>query len=420
MSDVWLLPSGHSSAFLPEGSALRRLPRGPRRPRAKDFILNKFETRALVYDAFWHADGERILLVGPPPLNLEPEIAKAHYLALPSRMPLRFAYHTTASVMLTELAGAPPGTTAIEMQLEAERFELRVQPNSSADLAGRRVLFTMSKDNDLAWIREWAHYGAAIHGVDAIILFDNGSTRYEPAEIEATLRTIRGIERAAVISWPYRYGATDLAAIPNPYYGLFLQIASMSVVLRRYAARAFGILNCDIDELPFSPAGETVFDLANASPHGLVVMRGQFVEAITSRRLHGRVPVHRDYLSRRRDPLARLSRPRKWTLDPNRDWVADLDIHPYMHWIEGAAWYRKTQPPGLFHWHFRGINTNWKENRTDSSHLTSADLEPDTRLAAVMSSLAFLGDEAMDEAIGALVDEPMTRLAPDIAGLFGA
>ena len=59
----------------------------------------------------------------------------------------------------------------------------------------------------------------------------------------------RDIERAAVISWPYRYGATDPAAIPNPYYGLFLQIASMSVVLRRYAARAYGILNCDIDYL---------------------------------------------------------------------------------------------------------------------------------------------------------------------------
>ena len=384
-------------------------------------MLTKFETRALVYDTFWHADGKRILLVGPPPLNLEPQIRHARYLALPSRIPLRSNYHVSASVMLTELSGAPAGTTGVEMILDRERFELPLQPNSAAELAGRRVLFTMSKDNELAWIREWAHYHATIQGADAIVLFDNGSTRYETAEIEATLRSVRGIKRAAVLSWPYRYGATDMAAIPNPYYGLFLQIASMSVVLRRYAARAHGLLNCDIDELPSAPDGETAFDLAHASAHGLVVMRGQFIEAVPTRRTNGRVPIHRDYLSRRRDPLARLSRPHKWALDPTRPWVADLGVHPYMHWIEGCSWFRKTQPPGLFHWHFRGINTNWKEHRTDSSHLTAADLEPDKRFAAIVTSPAFLGtgwDEEMDEE---LTGEPMGQVAPPpAAGFFRA
>jgi hypothetical protein len=389
VSDDWLLPSGHSSAFLPEGSALRRLPRGPRRPRPKEFVLNKFETRALVYDAFWHADGKRILLVGPPPLNLWPQVRHARYLALPSRTPLRPNYHASASVMLTELGGAPEGTTAVELLFAHEKFELPLQPNSSAALAGRRVLFTLSKDNDLAWIREWAHYHAAIQGVDAVVLFDNGSRRYEPAEIAATLRTVRGIDKAAVLSLPYRYGATDLAVLSNPYYGLFLQIATMSIALRRYAARAAGLLNCDIDELTATPAGSTVFDLARQSQHGLVVMRGQFIEAVPAKRPNGHVATHRDYLTRRRDPLTRLSRPRKWALDPGRPWVADLDVHPYMHWIEGRPWFGKTQPPGMFHWHFRGINTNWKENRTDASHLAPADLETDERLAAIFNSPAF-------------------------------
>ena len=52
-------------------------------------MLSKFETRALIYDAFWHVDGKRVLLVGPPPLNLWPHIRHAHYRALPSRAPLR-------------------------------------------------------------------------------------------------------------------------------------------------------------------------------------------------------------------------------------------------------------------------------------------------------------------------------------------
>jgi hypothetical protein len=368
------------------------MPRGPRRPRPKNFVLDKFETRALVYDAFWHADGHRILLVGPPPLNLWRQFHHARYLALPSRTPLESTYHASASVMLTELRGAPAGTTAVELQFAHDRFELPLQQNSAAALAGRRVLFTLSKDNELAWIREWAHYHASIQGVDAIVLFDNGSSRYGTAEIEATLRSVNGIRHAAVLSLPYRYGATDLAVLSNPYYGLFLQIATMSIALRRYAPKAAGLLNCDIDELAASPPGTTVFDLAEASPHGLVVMRGQFIEAVRTTAPDGHVATHRDFMSRRRDPITRLSRPRKWALDPRRSWVADLNVHPYMHWIEGRPWFGKTQPPGMFHWHFRAINTNWKEKRTDTSHLTPADLEIDERFAAVVSDPAFSGE----------------------------
>jgi hypothetical protein len=43
----------------------------------------------------------------------------------------------------------------------------------------------------------------------------------------------------------------------------------------------------------------------------------------------------------------------------------------------------------MFHWHFRGINTNWKEDRTDASHLTPADLETDELFAAVIASQDF-------------------------------
>ncbi|HTJ58092.1 MAG TPA: hypothetical protein VL418_11065 [Devosiaceae bacterium] len=393
MTDDWLLPSGHSAAFLPEDSALMRLPRGPGRPRQKDFVVDKFETRALVYDAFWHADGRRILLVGPPPINLGRKIRKARYLALPSGAPLSRRYHVSASVMLTELVGAPPETTHVEMLLADERFELAVQPNSSAALAGARVLFTMSKDNDLAWIREWAHYHAVVQRADTVLLFDNGSSRYAPAEIEATLHSVAGIRHAAVMSLPYRYGATDFAVLANPYYGLFLQIASMSIALRRYGARAYGLLNCDVDELAASPPDTTVFDLAHNSPHGLVVMRGQFMEAVLASPPNGKVPTHRDYLTRRRDPLTRLSRPRKWALDPTRAWISGLGVHPYMHWIQGRPWFRKTQPEGMFHWHFRGINTNWKENRTDASHLAPADLELDEHFAAIIASPAFRSEE---------------------------
>jgi hypothetical protein len=382
MIEDGLLPSAHSPAFLPEHSPLRRRPRAPDRHRPESFEC-EFEDRALVYDAFWHVDGRRILLVGPPPLNLRPALGRARYVAVPSRKPLSARTYDSLSVRITALEDAPAETTGIEMLLDGDKFVLPVQPNVSPALAGARVLFTMSRDNELIWIRDWADYHARLHGTDAVVFFDNGSTRYPPAEIAATLGAVPGIRHAAVLSWPYRYGPFDPAVKLNPYYGLFLQIAAMSVALRRYAAAAYGLLNCDIDELVATPPGTTIYELAHAAPHGLVSFRGQFVEALPIGTLaDGGVLRHRDFGHRLRNPRVRASRPRKWALDPQRAWVGNLAVHPYMHWIQGRPLFGKTTPADTFYWHFRGISTNWKDRRTDASHLAPGTVEVDRALVA--------------------------------------
>jgi hypothetical protein len=52
-----------------------------------------------------------------------------------------------------------------------------------------------------------------------------------------------------------------------------------------------------------------------------------------------------------------------------------------MHWIEGRPAFGKTSFEDVFYWHFRGINTRWKDNRTDYDHLTGDLIEPDQPLA---------------------------------------
>lgn len=361
MSETRLIRSGHSPAFLAEHGTLRRLPRAARKARPPGFF-ERFEDRALVYDCFRHADGARILMVGPPPMNLMPQFEGARYLALPSRTPLRAAYHPSLSTMITALTGAPAGTPAVAMSLAGEEFVLPVQPNHSADLAGRRVLFTMSKDNELGWIAEWARWHAALNGTDAIVLFDNGSTRYGIGEIEETLLGVKGIGKVAVRSWPGAFGATDSALAINPYWSHFLQIASMSVVLRRFGTAAFGLLNCDIDELAATHSGRPIYDLLAEARRGLVVFSGQWIEAEAKT---GDCRSHRNFTQRRRDPAKARSGPRKWVLDPKREWVRRLDVHPYWHWVRGRPWFGKSMPADAFYRHFKGINTNWKEDRSD-------------------------------------------------------
>lgn len=372
-----LLRTKRSTALLAEASRLRRRVRAPEKQRPAAFH-ERFEDRALAYDCFWHADGERILLAGPPPMNLLPEFRRATFTALPSGAAPTARLYPSLSTMIIELRGAPAGTHAIAMALGHEQFVLEVQPNHADEFAGRRVLFAMSKDNELGWIAEWARYHAARHGTDAVILFDNGSGRYGVGEIEQTLLAVPGIARVAVPSWPGAFGMTDQALAINPYWSHFLQISAMGVALRRFGAHAFGLLNCDVDELAATRSGRPIYDLLGQARRGLVVFRGQWIEAVADGE---GATTHASYALRLRDPRAARSRPGKWLLDPRRDWVQRLDVHPYWHWVAGRPWFGKSMPEDAFYWHFKGINTRWKEDRAPG--VPVAELEPDPLLAAV-------------------------------------
>jgi hypothetical protein len=354
--------------MLPEDLPFRRKPRAPSRPRPREFI-ETFEQRVLFYDAFWHCDGERILLVGPPPLNLSWEYHTARFTALPLDFWLGSRFFISESVMITELTNAPPDTTEIVAHIGGRDFVLPIRRNFAAELDGRNVIFTMSRDNDLGWIAEWARYHARVQGVDAVVLFDNGSTRYAPEDIEAALLAVPELARIAVLSWPQAYGAPDRAVLNNPFYPLFLQIASMSVALRRFAPLAHGLLNCDIDELVATPRGTTIFDLLDRTWRGLIVMRGRNMEAVPTPGAPAGSRTHRDFPYYLSDPKARQSRQKKWAVQPTRAWTHSLRVHPYMHWLRGRPWLSKSTPPGVFYRHFRGISTGWKDNRTIAPNL---------------------------------------------------
>ncbi len=348
---------------------MRRLPRAPNRKRPQKF-WDGFEDRALIYDCFWHEDESRILLVCPPPGNLEPHWQEAKFIALPSRTPLEAAFHDVRSTMTVSLTGAPEDTGKILMEFAGEEFIFDVQPNLSGLFENARVLFTMSQNNPLAWIAEWARFHQVMHGADAVILFDNGSSAYAPEQLEQTLAKVPGIKKVLVISWPYKYGPHDPGVIFHRFWANFLQVSSFTVVLRRLAGRAYGLLNVDIDELAGPVAGTDVFELARQSPDGLYRMLGNWVESIIEPGVNDELPLHSAYRYMRRDIRHRLNA-KKWSLDPTRQWLQDLDVHPSVHRVMNMPKeMARRAPRGLF-WHFKGINTNWKQKRRRSD-LSSA------------------------------------------------
>lgn len=377
MSPAALLDAQSSAALLPAG--VRRTPRAPQRKRPQAF-LDAFDATSMVYDCFWHVDGNRVLLVCAAPVNLVAGYRLATFTA--SGVRLRQRLHASLSVMIVELPGVPAGSTAITMTFGHETVELPINTNLAPILDGAKILFGMNKNNDLAWIREWATFHQRLHGTDTVVLYDNGSTAYPAEEVVETLRAVPGLTHVAVPVWPQPFGRTDPAVRFNPYWAHFPQIASMSAVLRRYGTRAAGILNADIDELVQAPGGTSIYNIASSLRHGLAVFRGRWVEAVP---LAGPAEDHRGYGFSQTDPRRAQSRPNKWALDPRRPWVANLGVHPYWHWIDGRPMLSKVRPEGALYWHFRGINTNWK--RTPAT-VDRGEVAPDAELAAAFARAA--------------------------------
>jgi hypothetical protein len=348
-----------SLVALPQDSALVRLPRAARRRRSVRFG-ERFESHILFYDAFWYGAAGSVMLVGPPPLNLLPDFERAEFVARPSGASLSPTFFVSRSVMTVELHGAPANTETVEMRLAGQGFRITVLPDMAPQFAGSRCLSTMNKDNDLDWISLWADWHARLHGANAILMIDNGSTRYSIEELEQTLAAVPGMRTVTVLSWPYRYGMLDSGVLFHRHWANFVQIAGFAVWLRRFGAEAAGLMNCDIDELVGTENGRSAFDALADSPGGLVNLRGHWVESVADEPAEGR--LHFAYRYRLRNPLQALCAD-KWLLDPRLAWARDSTIVPMMHRIYGVSRPMRARAPELSFWHFRGISTNWKQNR---------------------------------------------------------
>lgn len=357
-----------SSIFTSEGFLPVELPpsleRGLDMPhvRRDEKFLASFERRVLFYDVFWNHDGSRVILHGPAPTGLEHHYKALRIVARPSGQELRVEGHHSPLVQLFS-AMAPPDTTQLDILIGTEWVKAKVGPNYCETFRDQNVLFTLSKDNDLAWIVDWARFHVVHHAVSAVVLFDNNSSRYSRAELEQALSSVPGLQVAAVVPTPFRYTREDAAHPQNLFWAHFLQPSVMVNLLQRYGLAARGIMNCDIDELLVPLTAISAFDTARRSRSGSVYFRDCWIEPVpeapaTAPYRHAdfqMVAAGTDYS---KGPTA------KWVIDPSRRWLRDLRRHPYPHAIENRPFATRHKPGTAYVAHFKAISTGWKYDRS--------------------------------------------------------
>jgi nucleoside-diphosphate-sugar epimerase/tetratricopeptide (TPR) repeat protein len=370
----WILDFSHDPIRMP--------PRPPTLRHAG--YEDDFDFTTVFCDVFWDASGEAIRLVGPPLLNLETEL-EFRFTALPSMQPCAFQVRHKRWVDLVTVP-VPPGTTGLIADTTLGRAFLAPQPNLSGLFAGRRCIYAMSQNNDIAWIQDWVRYYSRGHGCNGVVLYDNNSTAYDVRELDDALRSIDPAIEVLTIPWPYKWGVFDgrrplSYSIWDSFYG---QAAAFEHARLRCFPTAASVVNADIDELAVTRDGQSVFEIAEQSDTGFIRFDGWWIHNYATEPLPQQ-RRHRHFFHKKAGRLDACTE--KWAVVPAK---SPEDVQWAIHNVIGMVPDQAGFKVGLRH--FKPINTAWDVDsnlsdakRTELFHGDGAGLEIDQELRRTLA-----------------------------------
>jgi hypothetical protein len=353
-----------------------------------------YDSETLFYDVFWgHARGaglRDVVALGPPLRNLDRLLKNLRITSDVGEHALMWRYRALDRHMQIHIT-VPDAARRLCFSSALGTFNVELGAPGISPFAGKRVLMTQSKDNALHWIADWARYHRDIHGVDAVLLYDNGSTDYSLADVRACLAAVVGLE-SVVVPWPYKYGPQGLDAT-RFWDSDYCQHGMLEHARRCYLADAKSVINADIDELVVSLSGESVCARAEGAYAGLVRYHGRWVFGVADRADGSVALEHRRHLDSQTVLKAQWVRrfgiltidalrcPPKWCVVPAR--CPDrAQWRP--HVINGWPVARLTTSAFSYR-HFRELSNGWKYERTGRVALDPDVHERDALLVASMA-----------------------------------
>ncbi len=239
------------------------VPDGYRRDRAiRPAGLSPNSHERYDFDTFFYQAtrvGADIVLVAPKLLNFKRLFRQSRF-AVGGEDISRVRIHTFYRHAIIWLRGAAAGDTLDVTFPDGQSVTTPIIKTDRDFFGGLNVQMTVSKDNDLRWIREQLSFHAAQCGLEGVCFIDNGSTVYFLDDLADVLTSV-GLKRAALVSAPYKWGGVNLKPANRE---LYLQTAVYNIARFQYLAGARAVVRLDCDEILLpQPKGKTVFDLAN-------------------------------------------------------------------------------------------------------------------------------------------------------------
>ena len=398
-----------SRVVLPESLNLERTyPRqAPRKPRAdgnKTVEREVSDTRTLIYDLFRSPDGRKLHAIGPDPRNLGGEMGaptisvdgeKLSHRARVEGVMGRLNPKTRLLFLEAKLPAHLASHDRPEVQIKWRNFAVTVAASPAPPPSPKPLmtLTTIQKNYPLQWIRDWAHYHHRVHGVERIVLYDNGSDDFDQL-LEGLAELDEGLQ-VDVVRWPYPFGLYDFR---------YCQQGALNHCYLRFGGDTSYFLNFDLDEYLVNLTGAPLAQHLERSLRGRVTTLLATLHVVPNlptappaegppRALHFK---HRERMPRWHSPhrTKTLFTPRNHTFIGNHDnnpvmprWLARLvDTRSRLaHHLarKRLAWLpfrRRRHVPlnELYFNHYKGLNTGWKiaQSRLERPDPAVHELDP--------------------------------------------
>ncbi len=356
----------------------------------EDTYAEKYDNTTIFYDVF--KSNGKIFFISPPLLNLESILENCivvknnnerETISINTRR-LERNQLSWIDTDIDEIKEIIFDLAVIDSGLDDKSRFLSIVPSEdfSQELKDSKILMTLQLNNDLNWIKEWARYYNIVHGVDSVILYDNQSTLYTAADIQACLEAIDGLKNVIVVKWDFKYGpqGKPWTGPDTPWDSDFCQIGALQDVRFKFALNAIGLINADIDEFFFSLEGENIFEALEQSEKGVIGVVGNVIVGSPSNTYKKFDDNNISFTDFWKKKMPSAVGGRKWAGSPKK-W--NIDAHPTAHWVRNIAY----QPDSRFSLgHFRCINNGWKIKERTQLYNESAEIRPDFALLAALSS----------------------------------
>jgi len=317
-----------------------------------------YDRTTLWYDAFWR--NGRVILVCPKLKNFEPVVRSGQFHLNQKAVRIsRVRHFSRHDIIELKSRRCPQAVSITSDEFEIGTSVARAELPRFANLNAH---FTMSLNNDLEWIRDFASFHVRTQGLQAMVLFDNGSTDYPVSAIEEHLRGV-GLVDFLVVSVPLPYGRTVRKTENHDGRAQFLHTSLMNIARLRLLGHSRAVLNVDIDELVWSD-GASVFDKAATSWKGFATFRGEWrhpIDRHAKRSFH----VDHDHIDIRPGGC-----PRKYCINPRgllgwKSW----DVHSLEPLrIEKLLRLPKRHRTDIGYLHCSRVTTDWKFQAGGGTH----------------------------------------------------
>lgn len=334
---------------IPVETGLRRQ-KPPRTEILNESFWSDFDHHTLFYEAIYDPLLQRVRIYAPRLWGLEKEIKSAEFKIDEKAIKINKIkigkHYDLLDFHNIEKANF------LSVSICGTQLELPIN-KTDTEILHANAIYTLSKDNDLLWIKDWADFYVRLHGADTVVIADNASTSYTREDLLESLKSVNGLKNVRVINVPLKFGPNNSQCLRTGD-AKFLQKTLLRSSFDRFFTRDSVMLNVDIDELVISSKAQSVFDATRKTKLGHISIEGRWVhsrEVDTPARYADHV-----WIKTNDTPC-----PNKYTLaswSPLRH--LQMQVHSFVHLDRNIFKSR-----GNFSFlHCKQISTSWKYDRT--------------------------------------------------------